>query len=488
MKFRLGYKFFIGFLITFSIAFIIMNNSLKIRMENDNENVIEGNLVDLKDNINIYVRQYFLINNISLSKAQFKNHSEELGRDLANNINYKFEIYDITANIIFSTNGENFINKNKQGLINAKNNITSYTFKENDPTIVSFTFPLVIQEENLGIFSFIEDYSTLYNKTDKMLMYILTITGCVFAFIFIFSLILTRSITIPIVKLSKASKEITQGKFSNNINIKSSDEIGELSENFFNMVETLKGKTEIIENDRDKLKELSSHRKQFFDNVTHELKTPLTTILGYAEMLKSNGFNDEDFFYKATDHIIDESNRLHHMVLKLLELSKEEIVESKYDYEPVDLNQLIKITCEEMSLKGIRYNTRVYYDTEKNSLALGNNDRLKEVLINVIDNAIKYGRPGNVINVKCYKDENRLYISVSDNGIGMSVEQLKNIFQPFYRADKKSSREIGSCGLGLSIVQAILKSHHGEMDVHSIINSGTTVIIKLPIYTKSLQD
>jgi signal transduction histidine kinase len=488
MKFRLGYKFFIGFLIIFSVSFIIMNHSLTIRMEIDNENVIEGNLVKLKDNFNIYVRQYFLINNINLNEEQFKNHSEELGHDLESIINYKFEIYDLAANVMYSRNREDFSDKNNQGLSNAKKNITSYTLKRTDFTIVSFTFPLIIQGENLGIVTIVENYSYVYNKTDKLLKYILTITGSVFAVIFIFSLILTRSITIPIVKLSKASKEIAQGKFSNNINIKSRDEIGELSANFFNMVETLKGNIEIIENDRDKLKELSSHRKQFFDNVTHELKTPLTTILGYAEMLKSNGFNDKDFFYKASDHIIDESTRLHYMVLKLLELSKEEIVENKYDYESVHVNQLIKNTCEEMSLKGIRYNTLIHYEAESNSFTLGNKDRLKEVLINVIDNAIKYGRPGNAIGVKCYKDDKKLYISVCDNGIGMSKEQLKNIFQPFYRADKKGAREIGSCGLGLSIVQAILKSHHGEMDVQSILNSGTTVIIKLPIYTKGLQD
>ncbi|MGH4119167.1 HAMP domain-containing sensor histidine kinase [Clostridium sp.] len=488
MKFKLGYKFFIGFVIIFSVGFIIMNHCLRIRMESDNESVIEGNLGDLKDNFNIYVRQYFLINNISLNEDQFKNHSEELGRDLRNNINYKFQIYDLAANIIYSTNREDFLNKNNQGLINAKNNISSYTLKEIDPTIVSFTFPLIIQEKNLGIVSFIKDYSSLYDKTDKMLIYILTLTGCVFAVIFLFLSILTRSITIPIIKLSKASKEIAQGKFSNDINIKSSDEIGELSINFFNMVETLRRNMEIIENDRDKLKELSSHRKKFFDNVTNELKTPLTTIFGYAEMIKSNGFNDEDFFDKATDHIIDESKRLHHMVLKLLELSKEEIVESKYDYEPVNLYRLIKSTCEEMSLKGIRYNTLIHCETQNDCFTLGNNDRLKEVLINLIDNAIKYGRPDNVIQVKCYKDEKNIYIRVCDNGIGMSKEQLKNIVQPFYSADKKSFREIGSCGLGLSIVQAILKSHHGEIDVQSILNNGTTVIIKLPIYTKSLQD
>lgn len=106
------------------------------------------------------------------------------------------------------------------------------------------------------------------------------------------------------------------------------------------MVDTLKEQIETIKNDRDKLKELSSHRKQFFDNVTHELKTPLTTILGYTEMLRDNGAYDEEFFYKGTTHVIEESRRLHNMVVKLLELSKEEQVESRYDFDKANLKDL----------------------------------------------------------------------------------------------------------------------------------------------------
>lgn len=486
MKVKLSYKFFIGFLIIFLLGFVLINYFVGQHIGKSNENIISADLVRDRDNLNIYIRQYFLIKNIAVKEEQFAIYSRELIDELKNVSDNEIALYGNDGSLINASNREIFLNSNREDLKNALDNKASFTIKRDKVVKVYFSYPVVVNDVPLGVISIAKDYSALYDSMDALLRFILYLTAFIFGVIFIFSMILSKSITVPIVKLSKASKDIAKGNFDSRLSIKSKDEIGELSVNFFNMVDTLKEQIETIKNDRDKLKELSSHRKQFFDNVTHELKTPLTTILGYAEMLRDNGASDEEFFYKGTTHIKEESKRLHNMVVKLLELSKEEQAESRYDFDKVNLKDLLIKSCEDMSFKGNRYNTKINCMITEDLYTFGNKDRLKEVFINLIDNSIKYGRPGNLVTVDGYRKDRFIYIKISDKGIGMDKEQLGMLFEPFYRADKKKSREIGSCGLGLSIVQIILNSHEGEIQFESVPNEGTTAVVKL-IDLKNLQ-
>jgi signal transduction histidine kinase len=268
------------------------------------------------------------------------------------------------------------------------------------------------------------------------------------------------------------------GDFNLYINIKSKDEIGELANTFKLMVQRIKEQISIIERDRDSLMESQKQNKVFFDNVTHELKTPLTTILGYAQVIKENGFNDKDFFDKGISYIINESKRLNDMVINILELSTVSTGNSEYNFEKIDLSKLTETTCEEMSIKGKKYNIDIHFNNKKPLYVRGDYNRLREVLVNIIDNSIKYGNVNSVIDVEVYSRDEIINLMVRDRGSGIPPAHIDRIFEPFYRISKHDSREKGSAGLGLSIVKNILDRHDAKISINSRLNEGTEIIIQ----------
>ena len=261
----------------------------------------------------------------------------------------------------------------------------------------------------------------------------------------------------------------------------SRDEIGELAKSFKSMVDTIKEQIVTIKKDRDALKELEMSRKIFFDNVTHELKTPITTILGYSQIIEENGFTDEEFFKKGISHVIQESERLNRMVVELLNLSKNTYKDFSYEFTPMDLSNILSVTCEEMIIKAKRYNMVIESKIEYGINIKGDKDKLKQVFINIIDNSIKYGYVNSTIKVRCYIKNNNAIIEVEDKGDGIDSKNIENIFQPFFRVNKKSSREKGGNGLGLAIVKAIVEKHDGKISVESKVKEWTKIIIEFPL-------
>lgn len=224
-----------------------------------------------------------------------------------------------------------------------------------------------------------------------------------------------------------------------------------------------------------------SSKQAFYDNVTHELKTPLTTIQGYAQLIQDNGTTDPELLQTGLDHILNESARLHTMVLQLLEMSN---VKNNYQLHPLDLTALLVSITEAMELKANRYQSHLKLTCPEHLSVNGQEDRLRQLLINLIDNAIKYGAPHESIEITAgrrQKDvaasfdpankgsvsDELVFLSIKNAGKGMTSEQLDHIFEPFYRVDKNYSREQGSSGLGLAICQKIAQEHHAHIEVES---------------------
>ncbi|KAJ51203.1 signal transduction histidine kinase [Clostridium tetanomorphum] len=246
------------------------------------------------------------------------------------------------------------------------------------------------------------------------------------------------------------------------------------------MVKKISDQIITIQKDRDNLIEINNYKKQFFDNVTHELKTPLTTILGYAEIIQENAFTDKDFFNTGISHIINESKWLHNMVISLLELSKDSFVIEE-EFKEIDIGNLLKDTCNVIKLKAKRYGNKILYEANENICVYGNSDKLRQVFINIIDNAIKYGYSDSPIKVNITAKKDFAEINIINNGDGIAKEHISQIFNPFYRVDKIKSRELGSCGLGLSISKTIVEKHKGKIEVFSQLYKETTVIVRLPL-------
>ncbi|PPV12867.1 hypothetical protein AWN73_17595 [Clostridium butyricum] len=173
--------------------------------------------------------------------------------------------------------------------------------------------------------------------------------------LFIFSFILSTKIVIPIIKLNKDTQEISNGNFNFDVSVKSNDEIGELAQSFEMMKIKIKNQIDTIKKDRDNLIKSESHRKVFYDNVTHEIKTPLTIIDGYAQMILDEEGQEKNIVIKAASKIKNESNKLINMIIDILNLSKLESKSSNDLKEKIDVKMMIENICCQISIKAKKY-------------------------------------------------------------------------------------------------------------------------------------
>lgn len=228
-----------------------------------------------------------------------------------------------------------------------------------------------------------------------------------------------------------------------------------------------------------KLKDAEQIRAEFSANVSHELKTPLTTIKGFGEMLENGLITDSEDVKKYGGTIYRESTRLLSLINDIIRLS--EIEENDVAANPkTDLLEVAKNAADSLSGKAEKNDVTVTVDGEQ-TFAHANQMYISELFVNLIDNAIKYNKRGGSVRVTVSKIDRNAVISVSDNGIGIPDDSKDRIFERFYRVDKSHSRAIGGTGLGLSIVKHIVNYHKGKIHLESTLGEGTTITVYLPL-------
>jgi two-component system phosphate regulon sensor histidine kinase PhoR len=238
----------------------------------------------------------------------------------------------------------------------------------------------------------------------------------------------------------------------------------------------------LVFNDISKMRKLESHRKQFVANVSHELKTPLTAIQGYLETLQGTDIEDVDTRKKFLSIISKHAMRLKLIVEDLLSLSSLEResnignIEFKTEHIIPVIESAASLCSQKVRKKNISINI-IGEDVELNI----SKSLIEQAIINLIDNAIKYGNQGTQVNIEVKSTRNICEIIVADDGPGIKREHHERLFERFYSADKARSRELGGSGLGLSIVKHIVMSHNGDIRVESELGRGTKFIIEFPI-------
>ena len=290
------------------------------------------------------------------------------------------------------------------------------------------------------------------------------ILGCVFLSGNLVFIAIADIIVKPITRLTNATKELSKGNYNVRVNYVGDDEISKLNQGFNQMAQQLAKQEET--------------RQKFISDISHEFQTPLTAIQGFANILK-----DEDLpksqRQKYADIILFHSKRLSTLSKNMLQLTllEREEVELKYTTFSIveQLSRVISTQENQAILKDIEI---VFEKPRKDILVNGDEQRLEQVWINIISNAIKYTDNGGLIIIKVKKTSKEVEVSIEDTGRGMSKEVISHIFERFYREDK--ARSIEGNGLGLSIVKSIIDLHHGNIDVISQVDVGSTFIIKLP--------
>lgn len=237
----------------------------------------------------------------------------------------------------------------------------------------------------------------------------------------------------------------------------------------------------IILHDITALRRLESVRKDFIANVSHELKTPLTSIKGYIETLLDGAIEDKENSQRFLRIIEEHANRLTRLVDDVLKLSELESKEVPIEFQAVELNplleEIIPIFHRQLAKKNIQITMKI---PETISAVKADKEKLKEVLINLLDNAIKFNIDNGKIEITAEETDQDITISISDTGIGIPEKDLSRIFERFYRVDKTRSRDLGGTGLGLAIVKHIIEQHNGTVSVTSELGRGSQFRFILP--------
>ena len=301
-----------------------------------------------------------------------------------------------------------------------------------------------------------------------LLISITTLVICVAIMLLIFfsGMYFIRSIVYPIRSIGNMTQKFAKGDFNDRIKKESDDELGDLCDSINNMA--------------DELSNTEQMKNEFISSVSHELRTPLTAIKGWTETVTSM-YDDKETFKKGMRVITSETERLSQMVEELLDFSRIQDNRLTLIMDTIDilaeLGETVLIYQERARALGIKLD---YYEPEMLSFVYGDKNRLRQVFINIVDNAIKYSNKGDTVSVEAYEEHGEVCISISDTGMGISAEDLPKVKTKFFKANHTRR---GS-GIGLAVADEIIQRHGGTLTINSEQGVGTIVLITLPCMEK----
>lgn len=292
---------------------------------------------------------------------------------------------------------------------------------------------------------------------------VIVILSSLIAFILIY--FTSRRITKPLKDINDAAKVIASGDFNKRIDTDSEDEISQLAQSFNEMAEGLN--------------RLEEYRSNFITNISHDLRSPVTSIQGFLNAILDGTIPTEKQ-EKYLRIALEETKRLTKLTNDILELTKFENQAIELHKENFDINEMIRniVMTFETRVSEKRIKMKVIFIHES-SWVYADAQKIERVVYNLLDNAIKFTQEDNSITVETSEKGNKIYINVSDSGIGMTDEQLKHVFERFYKADVSRGKDKKGTGLGLAIVKEIIKAHKESISVKSIVGLGTTFSFSL---------
>lgn len=351
--------------------------------------------------------------------------------------------------------------------LNSSEGIADYHGMVDGENIMSVTMLSPVKNEYISALRIVTSLDKVDGQIVSFIVIIALVGVAIIFFVILSSSYFINSIVNPVGEIGKTARLISQGNFGVRLQKSKNDEVGELCDIINDMAEELQT-TEKIKN-------------EFISSVSHELRTPLTAIKGWGETLRSDENIDKVMFQKGMGVIINETERLSGMVEELLDFSRIQSGNFRLNFSKIDI-------IAELSDAVLMYTERarrdqielVYNEPEELCVVNGDRNRLRQVFINIIDNALKYSDPGDTVKVVATISENSIVIIIADTGIGIKSDDLHHVKNKFYKAN--TSRR-GS-GIGLAVADNIVQMHGGTLDIYSEENVGTTVTITIPLEKK----
>ena len=408
----------------------------------------------------------------SLSSAtpkSFKDKAVELAGDFQYKTKLEVQVIDRHDNIIVTTTGFQPTDQRKPDYERAKKNGETAAAKiksANGERVLACT--TVIYDaagRYMGAYRWITSLNAV-NRTVSGFVLVLVLAGIlVLGFCAFSGLFFINSIVKPIRDVSNIARKIAMGDFNSRIEIKKNDEIGELCDTINYMA--------------SELSEAENLKNDFISSVSHELRTPLTAIKGWGETAKMSLGTDEALVKRGLDVVLSEADRLSGLVEELLDFSRMETGRLSVVSQPLNISELLGESVDmyiELARKqGIEL---IFTRPAEDITVLGDPNRLKQVFINIIDNAVKYTENGGQVLVDQTAEEGCVRITVKDTGVGIPAQDIDRVKEKFYKANKT----VRGSGIGLAVADEIIKQHKGLLFIESTEGAGTTVTIVLPLY------
>ncbi len=472
---KIKVKFTLALSIILIVLAVTINVLIRQVLISNMENNINASLKSVMNTTREYVKYRLVIKGLEVNEQGINEEAINIVKYISLNYQCDSQITDMKGNVVENNGNEGFEEVIKQGIDRAIEGKAVVNLKYRNNNIYGIlTYPLYINDNYLGIVTINKDYKHVYSSYERAINFTTLVEVVVFLIVFVLIFLIISKITKPITKLTEAVKQVGEGNYNVSINIQSKDEVGILSNEFIKMKDKIQNQIQDIKLQKEKVEKLEVSRREFFNNVTHELKTPLTAISGYAEMLKDDLVKDEEFNKRAMERIYSESERLHQLVLELIDVSKglSNIEEERKD---IDMKVLLTEICDDMNIKAKKYSVEICRNIKEGKI-LGQNNRIRELIINIIDNAIKYSDNDEKIIINGEERDDYYNIEVINKGEPIPEELYNHIFEPFVKS--KESMEKQSRGLGLYICSEILKEHNGYISIEN--GQLIKVIIKIP--------
>ena len=421
----------------------------------------------------LYTEDYFNDINKSCRILVSNQLSNILNGHENNNEPYKYTIISLDGKVIKSTENT----KEKEVSLNSLSFDSWYEIKDSNEIRYSTSLIRDGKIENIVIFTIPkEDILAIRNDINYKLIYTF-ISFCIFSVIIfivykIYSII-SKDVLKPIKSMHKSAREILKGNYLEYVNYDYHGEIGEFSHDFEAMRDSL-----VVA--REKEENIKRAEKELVACISHDLKTPIANISGYCEGIIDGVVKEEKDIKRYIGIILKKSRVLNKLLDDILELSKAEINQMTINKKEVYSKEFFEELLEEVSMDVAASGKQFILKTEIPNIIINlDQEKITQVINNIISNAVKYTNDDGIIAMSFKKLNDGLEIICEDNGIGIGQEELKLVFNKFYRSDKHRNQNIPGSGLGLSIAKYIVEMHNGNIELFSEKTIGTTVIIKI---------
>ncbi|MFC5407652.1 sensor histidine kinase [Cohnella soli] len=464
---KIKFSFFLALLL--SLTVVVLSVFVLQGIRDQQRDRMERELLQQTRIANLSIKQAYVISPPTEAQPFLRNNGQQFALDLAVYSGLQVVLYDkagakvgdsapmagpydVDNALAFALQGKIAYQRDGQSMLY----LTPLQGPDNQMGVIQFRYPL-------------ENDTRFYDSIAGLFV----LTGAiVLAASFILGYLYFRRATSAIVRLNKAAEQIRRGQFLEAVPLQRKDELGQLGRSIFYMSSEIRNNISAMVAEEtklrqaiDKLQKLEKQQKQFIGNISHEFKTPLTSIKAYAELMELYP-GDDSMKSDAVHHIREETERLHEMVERVLRLAALDKYDFEYRPEPIDLCELLADLANRMRGKAERFGVAIDVELTPSSM-WGDRESIIHIFVNLLDNAIKYNVPGGKIDIRSRLDESGAFaiVDIADNGIGIPKEARGNIFEPFFTVNNDRSRLSGGTGLGLALVQKLVERHHGTIEL-----------------------